>query len=448
MPSPMLEAEKHKYKQFRPPVLQLNDDTPERPGSAGSSSNIEAPLPSPRAALLSGLKTATDRRQQQMQQQQQLQHNYTVGPQGQRIWSPFQEYPGIQRVGSPSTTGVPYGGYSGGSGSGYNSPIRVGSPRSPMFEGASLAAQDPGLDGRTSPSPQSMYAHLQAKQRELQVTSLLISQQQERIQMALNEAIQEGQQQPVGAVGAVGAPPAGAPGSGQGGHKFTPTTLPAHHSQHQWLHEQLLASPLDDSYSHQHAGPPHGSLGGRFNAPSGLGYGLGPGRPSSPSRIQRPSSANFLAHPTPITAQTNPYMQHSYSHSHSSSASMVGLAPGSPVGSAGGLHGGFGDAGAHSGAHSHTHSRGTGPGGSPESPAAGLSSGAAPETPFRRGHRKASSLSTNVFTSPNKDGRQPPARDGDLMFPVRQPSGPPPVDELQSRDVNFDQSKVTEILRT
>ncbi|QNP97992.1 Hypothetical protein YALI2_D00433g [Yarrowia lipolytica] len=431
--SPMLEAEKHKYKQFRPPVLQLNDDTPERPGSAGSNS-VEAPLPSPRAALISGLKNATDRRQQQMQQQQQLQHNYTVGPQGQRIWSPFQEYPGIQRVGSPSKTGVPYGGYSGagypgGSGSGYNSPIRVGSPRSPMFEGASLASQDPNMDGRTSPSPQSMYAHLQAKQRELQVTSLLISQQQERIQMALNEAIQEGQQQP--------AQPqvAGAPGSAPGGHKFTPTTLPAHHSQHQWLHEQLLASPLDDSYSHQHAGPPHGGHG--FNAPSGLGYGLGPGRPASPSRIQRPSSANFLAHPTPVTAQNNPYMQHSYSHSHSNSTSMVGLAPGSPVGTAGALHGG----------HASQHSRGTGPGGSPEGPA-GSSSVGTPETPFRRGHRKASSLSTNVFTSPNKDGRQPQSRDGDLMFPVRQPSGPPPVDELHTRDVNFDQSKVAEILRT
>ncbi|KAG5356226.1 hypothetical protein CJU89_5953 [Yarrowia sp. B02] len=386
MPSPMLEAEKHKYKQFRPPVLQLNDDAPERPLSAGS--NPDAPLPSPRAALLSGLKNATDRRQQQMQQQQQLQHNYTVGPQGQRIWSPFQEYPGIQRVGSPSKTGVPYGGYGsyGGSNSGYSSPIRVGSPRSPMFEGAALAEE-----GRTSPSPQSMYAHLQAKQRELQVTSLLISQQQERIQMALNEAINEGQQ----------PGPQTAPGQ-----KFTPTTLPAHHSQHQWLHEQLLASPLDDAYAPGFSG-------------SQLGYGLGPGRPSSPSRIQRPSSANFLAHPTPVQAP-NPYMQHAHSHSHSGSASMGGLAPGSPVGGSGG----------HRGA------------GSPEAPAA-----SAPETPFRRGHRKASSLSTNVFTSPNKDGRGP-ASQGDLMFPARQPAGPPPVDELQARDVNFDPAKVAEVLRT
>lgn len=403
------EADKLKYKQFRPPVLQLNDDAPERPGSSG-------PLPSPRAALISGLRTATDRRQQQMQQQQQ-QQNYTMGPQGQRIWSPFQEYPGIQRVGSPSKTGIAY------SGSGYNSPIRAGSPRSPMIDSAVLTDSAAYQDGRTSPSPQSMYAALQAKQRELQVTSLLISQQQERIQLALNEAIQEGHGQSGQPSQSSASGPPGQWQPDQPHSKFTPTTLPAHHSQHQWLHEQLLASPLDDNNYGGYNAPSYGpSLGGYA-----AGYGLGPGRSSSPSpRIQRPSSSislrdsasNSLAHPTPVVAQPQHYNAYSHSHSHSNSSS--------------------------SNSYGVSHGGGSLAPGSPVPPS--TSTPPPQETPFRRGHRKASSLSTNVFTSPNKDGRQPVSREGDLMFPVRQPQGPPPVDELKTGDVNFDTAKVNEIL--
>lgn len=241
--------------------------------------------------------------------------------------------------------------------------------------------------------------------------------------MALNEAIQEGQQPD---------PVVGPPAVGAVGQKFQPTTLPAHHSQHQWLHEQLLASPLEDSYGgggHSHTNSHGGGHG--FNVPAASHYGsyLGP-RPASPS-IQRPSSANFLAHPTPVAAsKNNPYMQ--YSHSHSNSASMVG---GGGSGIGGSVGGGRGPVSPES-----VHASNAAPG--------SAANASAPETPFRRGHRKASSLSTNVFTSPNKDGRQVQSRDGDLMFPVRQPAGPPPVDELQSTQVNFDANKVAEILRT
>lgn len=333
----------------RPTPIRIPDARQVRPST-----------PSPRAALVAELRSATDRRKR----------DAGVSP----------------PPASPGPLGM----------------VSAGSSSSSLLSSSQAAAgSDPGR----------IYATLYAKQQELLATSMLISQQQQRLQDAMNSAVYGDDYASI---------------YGGGGSSFgSASTSPLHHHNYSQLYlqqQQYLLQQQQQQYndSQLHTTTPLGHHYHSSHLSAHLGgsqyYGfpnsdLAPpqnfsNRPASPSLPQRPSSS---------TALRGSFL---FSDSLSSTSSS--------------------------------------PGSSPQPPNA---------TPFRRGHRKASSLSSytaasnfNTSHSPapssfgpvgnnsrpgsgliNNPGIQTGNKIDGYSMPIRQPYAPPPLEELKSKskDKNF-----------
>ncbi|CAN6607120.1 hypothetical protein TRVA0_003S02476 [Trichomonascus vanleenenianus] len=340
------------YAQNRPAPIRIPPPIEDHQ-AVGNPGGVQ----SPRAALVAGLRSATDRRRQQQQQQQAGSQYHTIqahmSPPGSP--SPIQpptSKPGHHRVSSSSSSS---------SSSVYSQQYPHQSPQLPS---SSLAADSARI-----------YAALQVKQQELLATSMLISQQQQRIQQAMNSAA--------------------AVYASSGSQPSTPTAFSTGFDSYM--------DPLAGSMAHlssndiflQPPTPTGSSLhrsSGIFGSQSGSYYDVDPLCPPSFGTL-RPSSPSLPVRP-------------------SSSASNRGSL--------------FFD----------TH--GPQPSG---------------QSRFKRGHRKASSLSmVNRSGSPSSNvgvigtglngvsrGSQPPRpAHSAAEIPVRQPIGPPSTDELLAHpDRNF-----------
>lgn len=159
-----------------------------------------APEPSPRAAIVAGLRSATDRRHQQRDQQireeyqqiqTQLQQQYMQQQNQSQLQIQQQQMLLLQQqmrlqalsFNEPNgTSASSNGGMKANPGAG----ALMSPPSSPMIVDPSSAYISQQLAGISDRADPRLIATIQAKQQELLATSALIAHQQQRIQLAMN----------------------------------------------------------------------------------------------------------------------------------------------------------------------------------------------------------------------------------------------------------------------
>lgn len=344
-------------------------------------SNISQSTPSPRAALVAELRSATDRRKRD--------------------------------AGVNSPPGSP----------GLNN-LRATTP-------LSSASSSHGGNSAGSETAR-VYAALYAKQQELLATSMLISQQQQRIQDAMNSAV-------------YGEDYSGSP---HGLYGSSPQQLANYQYQQQLLQQQQhiqQLQQLQQQYNSVLTSSPYAAANPQFqSSPSFLQHHYNNNHNHNNNNNNNNHHHHYHHHSSSSTGLGNVNYalpsdltppQTFYSHNRPSSPSL----PQRPSSSTA-LRGSF--------LFSDPVSASSSPGSSPQPSNA---------TPFRRGHRKASSLSSYTSNTNNSssssvsfgpignNGR--PAGVGGIQtgnkkdgyyIPVRQPYAPPPLEELRKdRSKNF-----------
>lgn len=316
-------------------------------GRAGST-------PSPRAALVAGLRSATDRRREERERERET------------------------LLGQMSPPGSP-------------------SPYAPQHQ--------PSVESRMD---SRMYAALQAKQQELLATSLLISQQQQRLQQAMTNASYgyDGVDAMTGSMSHLGLKnvpsqygPYGSPYASQ--QAYSPVPPYGGQSPYSYHHQQQQQYQPPPQYPYSQS---------LFGSSPRQDWPYDLASPSPSASFLRPSSPSLPVRPR-------------------SSASGRGNSMFFPTGDNGPASGLSGAGAASATGMSSASNSNTGSNGAPPA--------------FKRGHRKASSLSSSVTADPSR-GMSPLFQprgtvqsgsrigNGEYQLPIRQPIGPPPLDELKA----------------